>query len=91
MKGHSVPLITLHSLCFEPPDPSHPTTTFGYEQLSLMGHARVLKVVAYGSTGRCKKERTKTKLRKDKNNGGRDKLPLISDFITKMNLKYSRM
>ena len=33
--------------------------TYGYEQLSLAGHTRVLKVAAYGSTGRCKKERTK--------------------------------
>ena len=57
--------------------------TYGYERLSLAGHARVLKVAAYGSTGRCEKERTKTKLRKDKNKGGQDKLPLTSDFITK--------
>ena len=32
---------------------------YGYEQLSLAGHAWVLKVVADGSTGRCEKERTK--------------------------------
>ena len=63
--------------------------TYGYEQLSLAGHTQVLKVVAYGSTGRCEKERTKTKLRKDKHKGGRAKLPLTSDFITKTNLKYS--
>jgi len=56
--------------------------TYGYEQLSFTGHARVLMVAAYGSTGRCKK-------RKDKNKGGWDKLPLTSDFITKTNLKYS--
>ena len=65
--------------------------TYGYEQLSLASHAWVLKVAAYGSTGWCKKERTKTKLRKDKNKGGQDKLLLTSDFITKINLKYSRM
>jgi len=65
--------------------------TFSYEQLSLAGHTWVLKVAAYGSTGSCKKERTKTKLHKDKNKGRRDKLPLTSDFITKTNLKYSRM
>ena len=65
--------------------------TYGYEQLSLVGHARVLKVAAYGSMGRCKKERTKTKLRKDKNKGRWDKLPLTSDFITKMYLTYSQM
>ena len=59
--------------------------TYNNEQLSLVGHAWVLKVAAYGSTARCKKERTKTKLRKDKNKGGRDKLPLTSDFITKQN------
>ena len=63
--------------------------TYDYEQLSLAGHARVLKVAAYGSTGKCDKERIKTKLRKDKNKGGWDKLPLTSDFITKTNLKYS--
>ena len=33
--------------------------TYGYEQLSLAGHARVLKVVAYRSMVRCEKERTK--------------------------------
>ena len=27
--------------------------TYGYEQLILTSHAWVLKVVAYGSTGRC--------------------------------------
>ena len=52
-----------------------------------MGHAWVLKVVAYGSTGRSEKERTKTKLHKDKNKGGHDKLPPTSDFITKNELK----
>ena len=57
--------------------------TYGYEQLSLVGHTRVLKVAAYGSMGRSEKEMTKTKLRKDKNKGGRDKLPLMSDLITK--------
>ena len=61
--------------------------TYGYEQLSLAGHVQVLKVAAFGSTGRWEKERTKTKLRKDKNKGGRDKLPLTSDFITKNELK----
>ena len=30
--------------------------TYGYEQLNLAGHAWVLKVVAYGSMGRCKKK-----------------------------------
>ena len=33
--------------------------TYGYEQLSLAGHAWVLKVASYGSTGRREKERTK--------------------------------
>ena len=59
--------------------------TYDYEQLSLAGHVWVLKVAAYGSTGRCEKERTKTKLRNDKNKGGWDKLPLTSDSITKRN------
>ena len=40
-------------------DQSHPTMTYSYEQLSLVGYAQVLKVAAYGSTGRCEKERTK--------------------------------
>ena len=35
--------------------------TYGYEQLSLVGYVPVLKVVAYGSTGRCEKERIKNK------------------------------
>ena len=35
--------------------------TYGYEQLSLMGHARVLKVAGYGTTGKCEKERIKNK------------------------------
>ena len=30
--------------------------TYGYEQLSLARHAQVLKVAAYGSTGRCEKK-----------------------------------
>ena len=64
--------------------------TYGYEHLSLAGHAQVLKVAAYGSTGGRKKERRKTKLCNDKNKGGQDKLPLTSDFIIKMNLKYSQ-
>ena len=60
-KGHSVPLITLRNWRFQPPDRSYPATTYGYEQLSLTGHAQVLKVAAYGSMGRCEKERTKNK------------------------------
>ena len=57
--------------------------TYDYEQLSLVGHAQVLKVAAYGSMGRCEKKGQKTKLCKDKNNSGWDKPPLTSDFITK--------
>ena len=33
--------------------------TYGYEQLSLTGHAWVLKFAAYGSTGRCEKRKDK--------------------------------
>ena len=33
--------------------------TYDYEQLSLVGHAQVLKVAAYGSMGRCKKRKDK--------------------------------
>ena len=33
--------------------------TYGYEQLSLMGHARVLKVAAYGSNGQVQKRMDK--------------------------------
>ena len=57
-KGHSISLITLRDFVFTL-DQAHPTMTYGYEQLSLVGHVRVLKVVAYGSTGRCEKERTR--------------------------------
>ena len=33
--------------------------TYGYEQLSLTGHARVLKVAAYGSNGQVRKRKDK--------------------------------
>ena len=33
--------------------------TYGYEQLSLAGHARVLKVAAYGSNGQVQKRKDK--------------------------------
>ena len=36
-----------------------------------------------GQRAGAKKKGLKTKLRKGKNKGGRDKLPLTSDFITK--------
>ena len=47
-KGHSIPLITLRDFVFTP-DQAHLAMTYGYEQPSLMGHAQVLKVVAYGT------------------------------------------
>ena len=49
-KGHSIPLIILHDFVFTP-DRAHPATTYGYEQLSLVGHARALKVAAYETNG----------------------------------------
>jgi hypothetical protein len=60
-KGHSIPLFTLRDFVFTP-NRAHPTTTYGYEQPSLAGHARVLQVAAYGLKGWCKKDRIKTKL-----------------------------
>ena len=33
--------------------------TYGYEQLSIVGHARVLKVAAYGSNGLVQKRKDK--------------------------------
>ena len=33
--------------------------TYGYEQLSLVGHALVLKVAAYGSNGQVQKRKDK--------------------------------
>ena len=33
--------------------------TYGYEQLSLVGHVWVLKVVAYGSNGQVRKRKNK--------------------------------
>jgi len=38
-----------------------------------------------GQWAGAKKKGQKTKLCKGKNKGGRDKLPLMSDFITKQN------
>ena len=35
--------------------------TYGYEQLSLVGHDRVLKVVAYGTNGQVRKRKDKNK------------------------------
>ena len=44
------------------PNWMQPATTYGYEQLSPVGHAQVLKkAVAYGTNGQVRK-------RKDKNN-----------------------
>ena len=35
--------------------------TYGYEQLSLLGHAQVLKVAAYGTNGQVQKRKDKNK------------------------------
>ena len=62
MKAHSIPLITLRDFVLTP-NQTHPTMTNGYEQLSLAGHAQVLKKLQpMEQTSRCKKERIKTKL-----------------------------
>ena len=47
----------------------------------------LLRLQPTGQRVGAKKKGQKTKLRKDKNKGGRDKLPLTSDFITKTNSK----
>ena len=60
MKGHSIPLITLCDFVFTP-DRAHPTTAYSHEQPSLMGHARVLKVAAYGTNGQVQKRKNKNK------------------------------
>ena len=60
MKGHSIPLITLRDFVFTP-DQAHLATTYGYEQPSLTGHARVLKVAAYGTNGQVQKRKDKNK------------------------------
>ena len=49
-KGHSIPLITLRNFVLTP-DRSHPAMTYGYEQLSLVGHTRAPKVAAYDTNG----------------------------------------
>jgi len=58
--------------------------------LSFTGHARVLKVAAHGQWAGVKSKGQKAKLRKDKNKGGRDKLPLTIDFITKEHKLFTR-
>ena len=51
--------------------------TYGYEQLSPTDHTQVLKVAAYGSTGRCEKEMTRnSSYARVKTRNGWDKLPL---------------
>ena len=60
--------------------------TYGYEQLSLAGHAWVLKVAAYGSNGQVRKRKDKKQsYARIKTKNGWDMLPLISDSITKQN------
>ena len=63
--------------------------TYGYEQPSLVGHAWVLKITTYSQRAGAKRKGQETKLRRDKNKGGRDKLPLARDFCNKANLKIS--
>ena len=51
--------------------------TYGYEQLSLAGHARVLKVAAYSSNRQVHKRKNKKQsYAKVKIRNGWDKLPL---------------
>ena len=51
--------------------------TYGYEQLSLVGHARVLKVAAYGPNGQVRKTKDKKQsYARVKTRNGWDKLPL---------------
>ena len=51
--------------------------TYSYEQLSLVGHARVLKVAAYGSNGQVQKRKNKKQsYARVKIRNGWDKLPL---------------
>jgi len=58
--------------------------TYDYEQLSLVGHARVLKVATYGSNGQVRKRKDKKQsYARVKIKNGWDKLPLTSDSITK--------
>ena len=60
--------------------------TYGYEQLSLTGHARVLKVAAYESNRQVQKRKDKKRsYARVKTRNGWDKLPLMSDSITKQN------
>ena len=61
--------------------------TYGYEQLSLVGHARVLKVAAYGRLVGAKGKGHKTKLCQDKNKDGRDKFSLTSNSCHKTKFK----
>ena len=59
---------------------------YGYEQLSLAGHAWVLKVATYGSNGQVRKRKDKKQsYARGKTGNGWDKLPLRSDSITKQN------
>ena len=51
--------------------------TYGYKQLSLVGHAWVLKVAGYGSNGQVQKRKNKKQsYARVKIRNGRDKLPL---------------
>ena len=60
--------------------------TYGYEQLSLTGHAWVLKVAAFGSNGQVRKRKDKKQsYARIKIKNGWDMIPLISDSITKQN------
>ena len=52
--------------------------TYGYKQLSLIGHTRVLKVVAYGSNRQVRKRKDKKqRYARVKTKNGWDKLPLM--------------
>jgi len=50
--------------------------TYGYEQLSPAGHARALKVAAYGTNGQVRKRKNKKQsYARVKIRNGWDKLP----------------
>jgi len=66
-KHFSFPLTVLRNFVLTP-NQMHPAMTYGYEQPSLMGHARFFKLQPTERMGRCEKERMKTKLCSDKNN-----------------------
>ena len=54
-KNESCSTFQALQLCLKYSDRSHPASTYSYERLSLVGHARPLKVAAYGANGQVQK------------------------------------